>query len=148
MILDGSDTASITFRQWKEKASVNRLAPGFDRHAHAEPNKIANKKQGWIMNKKFALFFLLNIFAFSASAQWKATTKQECTKRCVESDAGNPRKTVFEEKLRQIREKKKIEQDDDKLQGLLKEEKQEIENYKDNVEKICTSICKGNLEAR
>ena len=96
------------------------------------------------MNKKFTLLFLLNMFAFSASAQWKATTKQECTKRCIESDAENPRKTVFEEKLRQIHEKKKIEQDDDKLQKLLKEEEQEIENHKDNVQKICSAICKGN----
>ena len=98
------------------------------------------------MKKNFALFFLLNMFAFSASAQWKATTKQECSKRCIESDAENPRKTVLEEKLKQIHEKKKIEQDDGKLQKLLKEEKQEIENYKGNVEKICTSICKGNPE--
>ncbi|PHV18403.1 hypothetical protein CSQ90_01340 [Janthinobacterium sp. BJB303] len=112
------------------------------------PSRIKLQIKSWIMNKKFALFLLLNMFAFSASAQWKATTKQECTKRCVESDAGNPRKTAFDEKLRKIRDKKIIEQDDDKLQGLLKEEKQEVENYKDNVEKICTSICKGNPEAR
>jgi hypothetical protein len=98
------------------------------------------------MKKKFALFFLLNMSVFSASAQWKATTKRECTKRCIGSDAENPRKTVFEGKLRQIREKKNIEQDAEKLQKLLKEEEQEIENYKDNLEKICTSICKGNPE--
>lgn len=96
------------------------------------------------MKTKFALFFLLNMFAFPATAQWKATTKQECTKRCIISDAESPRKTAFKEKLRQIHEKKKIEQDDDKLQKLLKEEEQEIENHKDNVQKICSTICKGN----
>jgi|SRR5450830_481018 len=98
------------------------------------------------MKRKIVLFVLASMFAVSASAQLKATTKRECTRRCIDADATNPRKVVFEEKLRQIREKIKSETDSAKLQELKKEEEREIENQQDYLEKICTSICRGNPE--
>jgi hypothetical protein len=98
------------------------------------------------MGKNVVLFMLASVFSFSAVAQQMPSTKRECTRRCITGDPANPRKVKFEEKLRQIREKKKAETDDAKLQELAKEEEQEIENHKDDLEKMCTVICRNNPE--
>jgi hypothetical protein len=98
------------------------------------------------MHKKVVLFMLASVFSFSAAAQQMPSTKRVCTSRCIAGDPANPRKAKFEEKLRQIREKKKTETDNAKLQELAKEEEQEIENHKDDLEKMCTAICRNNPE--
>ena len=96
------------------------------------------------MKKNIVFFMLASMFWVSASAQLQPRPRRECTQRCITMDYDNPKKAVFEEKLKQIREKKKGETDSAKLQELEKAEEQAIENHKDDLEKMCTTICSHN----
>ena len=82
----------------------------------------------------------------SASAQLIPRPRHECTQRCIDGDLENAKKAKFEEKLKQIREKKKSETDSLKITELEKAEEQEIEIHKDDLEKMCTKICSHNPE--
>jgi hypothetical protein len=96
------------------------------------------------MKKGVILFILANMLWVSASAQMVPRPRRECTQRCITMDYDNPRKSKFEEKLKQIREKKKGETDSAKLQELEQAEEQAIEDHKDDLEKMCTTICSHN----
>ena len=98
------------------------------------------------MKKQLAIFVLASLFSVSVYADMQPSTRKECTRRCLAMDPANPQKSVHEEKLRQIREKKAVEKDSVKLEELAKAEEFEIEKHQDDLEKMCTTICKHNPE--
>lgn len=80
------------------------------------------------MNQRIALFSLTNFLSHAASAQ-VATTRSECTRRCIAMDPANPRKAAFEEKLKSVREKKSRETDADKTRDLEKQKTRLIDKH-------------------
>jgi hypothetical protein len=96
------------------------------------------------MKTKIVLAFLMAAFTLSSTAQMVPRPKRECTSLCIERDPSNPRKTVFEEKLKQIRDKLKNETDSAKTKSLRQEEEDLIDQHQDDLEKMCKAICKNN----
>lgn len=94
------------------------------------------------------LVFLLAACMLSslASAQMRATTKQECNRRCTAIPQEFPQWAKHQEKLKQIRDKKKEETDAVKLKQLATDEASEIDRFDDEHEKVCRSICQHNPE--
>jgi hypothetical protein len=103
------------------------------------------KKQDASMKKQTAFLFLAMTLSFSAWGQI-ATAKPVCTQRCFAMDPATARKSLSDEKLKMIRESIRSETDGVKLQELKKTEEREIEKHQDDLEKMCTTICKNNPE--
>ena len=96
--------------------------------------------------KRFVFLLAAGLLSATAAGQMRATTKQECNRRCVSMTAPYPARTRHEEKLKQIRDKKKAETDAVKLKQLATDEEVEIDRFNDEHEKVCRSICQHNPE--
>lgn len=96
--------------------------------------------------KRFVLFLAACLLSATAAGQTRATTKQECNRRCVSMTDPYPARTRHEEKLKQIRDKKNAETDAVKLKQLAGAEIDEIERFQDEHEKTCRHICANNPE--
>lgn len=96
--------------------------------------------------KRFVFLLAAGLLSATAAGQMRATTKQECNRRCVSMTDPYPARTRHEEKLKQIRDKKKVETDAVKLKLLAGAEIDEIERFQDEHEKTCRHICANNPE--
>jgi hydroxylamine reductase (hybrid-cluster protein) len=94
--------------------------------------------------KRLLILLVASVLSSAASAQKRATTKQECNRRCVTSEDPYPKRIDHEEKLKKIRDKKKAETDRAKLNQLANDEEAEIDRFKDEHEKVCRFICEHN----
>ncbi|WP_296942584.1 hypothetical protein [uncultured Massilia sp.] len=83
--------------------------------------------------------------AAGAFAQ-KATTRQYCTRTCIEMDPDNPKKVLHLQRLKQIRDRMQAETDPDKRKAVAQEESAERERHQDALENMCGLICAGNPE--
>jgi hypothetical protein len=96
--------------------------------------------------KRFVFLLAAGLLSATAAGQMPVTTKQECNRRCVSMTDPYPARTRHEEKLKQIRDKKKVETDAVKLKQLATDEEGEIDRFNDEHEKMCRSICQHNPE--
>jgi hypothetical protein len=86
------------------------------------------------------------VLSSAASAQMRATTKQECNRRCVSLAEEFPEWAKHQEKLKRIRDRKNVETDAAKLKQLASDEENEIDRFNDEHEKTCRYICANNPE--
>jgi hypothetical protein len=99
------------------------------------------------MKINLIIFLVISTFSLTASAQsGKSSTRQQCTSRCLKSDAEHPIKTQFEARLAQIRTKKKTETDATKLKELETAEQLELEKHQEDLEQLCRRACSSNPE--
>lgn len=96
--------------------------------------------------KKLFLLIAVAMLSTTAVAQMRATTKQECTRRCLALDPDNPAKAQHEQRLKQLRDKKAAEPDASKRKVLEQAEGDEIDRHQDALEKMCRDICATNPE--
>lgn len=91
------------------------------------------------------LLLLVAIFLLSSTAlAQEGNTKQECTRRCLAWDLDNTKLYAivpYNEKLKQIREKKKTETDPVKRKALDEAENDQLERRQDQHESVCRKIC-------
>jgi hypothetical protein len=94
------------------------------------------------------LVFLLAacVLSSAASAQMRATTKQECKRRCMSVPEEFSEWGKHQETLKQIRDRKKAETDATKHKQLVNDEENEIERFNDKHEQTCSYICANNPE--
>jgi hypothetical protein len=96
--------------------------------------------------KRLFILFVASVLSSVASAQMRATTKQECNRRCIDRAEQFVPWTKHQENLKQIRDKKKSETDAVKLKQLATDEESEMDRFTTEHEKLCRSICKDNPE--
>lgn len=106
-----------------------------------------------MMKVKALLFINLIALSLSASAQFaqfanmKATTREECIRRCNRGIAdSNPKKIQHDAVMKELAEKKKVEKDPVKLKQLTSDEEEETEGFKDERAESCHRICQHNPE--
>lgn len=99
------------------------------------------------MKLNLIIFLTASTFSLTASAQFeRASTRQQCTNRCISADAPHPKKAQYEAKLVEIRTAKRAETDPEKLKELEKSEQFEIEKHQEDLEQLCRKACASNPE--
>lgn len=99
-----------------------------------------------IIMKIKLLFFAASIaLSLNASAQLRPSTKQACTRKCLnDTTAGGPINLRHEAILKEISQKKAAEKDQDKLKQLDMEEEKENERYAEEHGNSCRRVCHFN----
>jgi hypothetical protein len=97
------------------------------------------------MEKKYIALLFLGLLSASAHGQ-VASTRQECNRRCNQADAPPALNARHQEKLRLIRDQKKVETDPQKIKDLATQETAEMERFDDAHQKVCEAICRDNPE--
>lgn len=93
---------------------------------------------------RLVLLIAASLLSSAALAQTKGNTKQECTRRCLTWDldkTGLVAIVPYNERLKQIREKKEVETDPVKRKALEEAESDQLERRQDELENVCRKIC-------
>ncbi|WP_296942586.1 hypothetical protein [uncultured Massilia sp.] len=95
---------------------------------------------------KTSIVLSLALASSAACAQWgdRATTTQECTRRCIAAEAPNALLSRYDRRLERLRERRQSASGPKMLEALAREEAAILGERREAREALCRKACSDN----